>query len=229
MLLSTTAVFVGFALQGVGLVLLSRMFGGNVRVIVNAAIVSVVAAVYAVSEMVEAWSDDARLADDASHLVIIVAVGVATWQTRHRDLQRVAALGILAMVMIWLGSVLVHLPQGQAAVSISWAIVGTAILLTGALRKMPELGVVGLTVLGATVAKLLTVDLREVDTLWRAGLFFVIGLGFLRLGFLLPRLTGAATDPDADADTDADVHVDRTGGGDLDGAGPGSERSGAVV
>ena len=43
-------------------------------------------------------------------------------------------------------------------------------------------------VLGITVAKLLTVDLREVDTLWRAGLFMMIGLGFLRLGFVLPTL-----------------------------------------
>lgn len=205
-LLSTTAVFVGFALQGVGLVIIARMFGGNVRVIVNAAIVSIVAAVDAVSEMVEAWSDDARVVDDVSHLVIIVALGVAAWQAQHRDLQRVAAIGILAMVMIWVGSVLVHLPQGQAAVSISWAVLGTAILLAGALRKVPEVGMVGLTVLGVTVAKLLTVDLREVDTLWRAGLFFVVGLGFLRLGFLLPRLTGTAAgrDPSSDTVDDAD-------------------------
>ena len=56
--------------------------------------------------------------------------------------------------------------------------------------------------LGITVAKLLTVDLQEVDTLWRAGLFFVIGLGFLRLGFLLPRLTGGPAAPsEAEPDT----------------------------
>ena len=33
--------------------------------------------------------------------------------------------------------------------------------------------------------------MQEVDTLWRAGLFFLVGLGLMRLGFLLPRLTGA--------------------------------------
>ena len=45
------------------------------------------------------------------------------------------------------------------------------------------------TVIGLTVGKLLTVDLREVDALWRAGLFLVVGLGLLRLGFLLPSWT----------------------------------------
>ena len=45
--------------------------------------------------------------------------------------------------------------------------------------------------IGITVGKLLTVDLQEVDTLWRAGLFLVIGLGIMRIGFLLPRFTPA--------------------------------------
>ena len=89
---------------------------------------------------------------------------------------------------------LVHLPQGQAVVSVSWAIVGTAVLVAGAVKKVPGLGAAGLAVLALTVAKLLTVDLREVDTLWRAGLFFMVGFGIMRLGFLLPRLTGAADD-----------------------------------
>ena len=86
--------------------------------------------------------------------------------------------------------------QGQAAVSVSWAVVGTAVLIAGAVRKIPELGSAGLAVLALTVAKLLTVDLQEVDTLWRAGLFFVVGLGIMRLGFLLPKLTGVAIDND---------------------------------
>ncbi len=189
-LLETTAVFVGLAVQGVGLVVLSRLFGGNIRVLVNAALVLIVATAYALVAMVDAWDVDVRLIDDAAHLMIVVAVAVAAWQTQRREVERVAALGVLAMVLIWLGSVLVHLPQGQAVVSVAWAVVGTAVLLTGTLRKVPEIGAVGLAVLALTVGKLLTVDLREVDTLWRAGLFFVVGLGFLRLGFLLPRLTG---------------------------------------
>jgi uncharacterized membrane protein len=88
------------------------------------------------------------------------------------------------------GAVSLKHPQGQAAVSIAWAILGTTLLIAGALRRQTEVGVVGLVVLALTVGKLLTVDLQEVDTLWRAGLFLLVGLGFLRLGFLLPRLEG---------------------------------------
>ena len=120
----------------------------------------------------------------------MAALAVAGWETRKRELRQLAQAAVLAFALTWLGSVLVHLPQGQAAVSVSWAIVGTAVLVTGATQKIPRFGAAGLGVLALTVGKLLTVDLQEVDALWRAGLFFVIGLAIMRLGFLLPRLTG---------------------------------------
>ena len=189
-LLSTTAVFVGLSVQGVGLVLFGRSLGGSVRVSINAAALMLISAVFVFVQMIEAWSEDASIGDDIGHLVIIVAIAVAGWLTNERATQQLAAAGVLGLTLVWLGSVLVHLPQGQAAVSLSWAVVGTAVLVTGAVRKVPELGAVGLGVLALTVAKLLTVDLREVDALWRAALFFAIGLGIMRLGFLLPRLTG---------------------------------------
>jgi uncharacterized membrane protein len=191
-LLSTTAAFVALGVQGAGLVVLSRALGRNVRVLINAAVVSAIAAVFVIDRMIDAWSDDYPIGSDIAHLAIIGAIAVAVWQTGERVAWQVGALAILALVLIWLGSVLVHLPQGQAAVSVSWAIIGTAVLVAGAIRKFPEMGATGLAVLGLTVAKLLTVDLREVDTLWRAGLFFVIGLGIMRLGFMLPKLTREA-------------------------------------
>ena len=191
-LLSTTATFVALAVQGVGLIILNRTLGNSIRVLVNAAAVLVIAAAFDVDDMVNAWRYDDSAVDDIIHLAIVVAIAVAAWQTRNRDLQRVGAVGALAMLLLWLGSVLVHLPQGQAVVSVSWAIVGTGLLVVGAVRKRPDIGTVALIVLGLTVAKLLTVDLQEVDRLWRAGLFLLIGMAFLRLGFLLPRLTGGA-------------------------------------
>ena len=189
-LLTATAAFVAIAVQGAGLIVLARSLGGNIRVLVNGAILTILATVFVLVDMIDAWDVDAPWGDDIAHLVIVSAVGLAGWQTRQRELQRVVAVAVLGLLLVWLGSVLVHLPQGQAAVSISWAVVGTTVLVGGAVRKVPELGALGLCVLALTVGKLLTVDLREVDTLWRAGLFFVVGLGFLRLGFLLPRLTG---------------------------------------
>jgi uncharacterized membrane protein len=195
-LLSTTVAFTALAVQGAGLIVLSRALDRSVRVLINAAVVLGIAGLFVVSNMLDAWVDDVSIGDDISHLAIIVAIAVAAWQSRHLPTQQVGAIAVLTLVLIWFGSVLVHLPQGQAAVSVSWAIIGTIVLVAGAVRRHPEVGAVGLAVLALTVGKLLTVDLQEVDTLWRAGLFFVVGLGFLRLGFLLPRFS----DDDEDAD-----------------------------
>jgi hypothetical protein len=198
-LLSASAAFVALAVQGAGLVVFSRTLGRHVRVLINAGLVLGVAAVFVVVRMVDAWTDDVPVGDDIAHAMIIAAIAVAAWQTMTRTVWQVGALVTLGLFLLWLGSVLVHLPQGQAAVSVSWAIVGTAVLVGGAIRKVPEIGATGLAVLGLTVGKLLTVDLRAVDTLWRAGLFLVIGLGIMRLGFMLPRLTRVdQTDEPAD-------------------------------
>lgn len=189
-LLSTAAAFTALAVQGAGLIVLSRVLGGSIRVTINAAIILFVTAMYLIPSMLDAWVDDVSIADDIGHLVIVVAIAVAAWQTRHLLTQQVGAVAVLALTLVWLGSVLVHLPQGQAAVSVSWAIIGTGVLVAGAIARRPDVGAVGLAVLALTVGKLLTVDLQEVDTLWRAGLFLLVGLGFLRLGFLLPKLSG---------------------------------------
>lgn len=188
-LLSTTVVFVALAVQGVGLVLLARSFDREIRVLVNAALLLAIATSFVTNHMLEAWTDDASIGDDIAHLVIVAALPIAAWLAGYRTLQQLIALATLALVLIWTGSVLVHLPQGQAAVSICWAVIGIGVLIAGAIRGMPEVGATGLAVIGITVAKLLTVDLQEVDTLWRAGLFLVVGLGIMRIGFLLPRFT----------------------------------------
>lgn len=203
-LLSTSIAFTALAVQGAGLAVLSRSLGDNLRIAINAAIVLLVSGVFALDEMFEAWVDDARLSDDLAHLAIVVAIAFALWQARPRVIRQLGAILVLAFALVWLGSVLVHLPQGQAAVSVSWAIVGTAVLVVGAIRKAPEVGGVGLAVLALTVGKLLTVDLQEVDTLWRAGLFFIVGVGFLRLGFLLPGLMGRSSESSADGAHDVD-------------------------
>lgn len=195
LLFSVEHLFVALAVQGAGLVVLGRSLGHSIRVYVNAAAATAVAAAYGFGAMVDVWSDDASFADDVAHAAIVVAVGVAAWLTQHDRVRLLGGAVVVALTMDWLGSTLVHAPQGQALTSASWAALGAAVLVSGAMRKRQEIAVAGLLVLGVTVAKLLTVDLRAVDTMWRAGLFLVIGLALLRLGFLLPRLTGAGVDP----------------------------------
>lgn len=201
-LLSATAVFVAFAVQAAGLIVLSKMFGGNLRILVNAAVLVTIAVVNTLAAMVVAWSDDDSWADDIAHLLVIVAMVASVWFVDERDIRRVGAIATLAMFLVWSGSVFVHAPQGQAVVSVVWATTGTLVFVTGAVRRRADAASTGLAVLALTVGKLLTVDLREVDALWRAGLFFVVGIGLLRLGFLLPQLTHGNTTDDESFDQD---------------------------
>ncbi len=97
----------------------------------------------------------------------------------------------LAVGLMWVGAPLAHLDQGQALVSLAWATVGSTILIHGFRSNQPPFAWTGLAVLGLTVLKLLTIDLAEVDPVWRACLFAGIGLGFLRLAWYLPRLESA--------------------------------------
>lgn len=211
-LLSATAVFVALAVQAAGLVLLSRALGRNVRVMINAIVLATIAVASTLATMLAAWSDDAAWGDDVAHLLVIAALAVGIWFIDDRDVRRAGAIATLALVLIWTGSVLVHVPQGQAAVSVVWATLGTAVFVTGAVRRRADAATTGLAVLGLTVGKLLTVDLQEVDTLWRAGLFFLVGIGLLRLGFLLPRLTrddGTDSDEVDAAEAEGDPEPDR--------------------
>jgi uncharacterized membrane protein len=204
LLLGESTYALGFALQGAGLLLLERRLRPNLRILINGVAVLALSMLLLGGRLIDAWSDDASPGADVAHTLALVAIVVAAVVEERRELRRVLAVGSLVLVLTWLGSILVHLPQGQAIVSVSWVGVGTALLVGGPVRKIPEAAQAGLVVLGLTVAKLLTVDLSEVDTLWRAGLFLLIGLGFLRLALLLPKLIGGGP-----ADQHDDPHDDQ--------------------
>ncbi len=205
--LSTRPTYLGLAVQGAGLMVLMRVFGGSVRILINAAVLLGFCAVAVLGQMMAAWDDGGVwLSNDLLHLAMIVVIGFGVWESRSAVPRRLGAAGILVLVLVWLGSVLEQAPQGQAWISASWAVLGTALLLFGLLRKVRDLGGTGLVVLAVTVGKLLTVDLREVDALWRAALFLAVGLGLMRLGFLLPRLTGDP-DPGPAPESDADAEL----------------------
>lgn len=192
--LSTEVAWVAIAVQGAGLVVVGRRLQNSVFVLGNAAVLTTAAAFYALTDGADAWTVDTDLGADLARLGVIAAVGAAVWVSGRLETRQVGGLVVLGLVMIWLGSVLVHVPQGQAAVSLSWAVIGVALMIAGAVRKMHQVATVGLVVLAITVGKLLYVDMREVDALWRAGLFLVVGVALMRLGYLLPRWTEAAPD-----------------------------------
>ena len=164
------------------------------------------------------------------YLLAVVAAAATAWLIRHRDrtVAGIAAVAGWIGLLTWIMAVLRPLPQGQMLVSIVWTVLGVALVVVGLgvlnvdLPSWPDavhrwrhpVKSLGLATLAATVVKLVTIDLAEVDTIWRALLFAVVGVGLLRLGYrigLLERSNGP--DPtDGDSPTAAGEQIeDRSG------------------
>ena len=156
-----------------------------------AGLLASIALVWAGTSTFVGWFEELDAGQDLANLfVVVLLVGVAgyAWWRRQSLAPAVTALAWLA-ALGWLPSVLVHVSQGQAAISILWALVGAAALVHGVWYRLMLTRTLGLATLGTTLVKLLTIDLSSVDTLWRVGLFLMVGAGLLRLGYVLPRLS----------------------------------------
>lgn len=135
---------------------------------------------------------------------------------REGALSRVAVLGLAVAASLWaddvapayLGGAYVGLlvlflselgprPQGQALVSIAWALQGTAALLGSFSRESRFLQGAGLATLTLVALKLLFVDLVGLDPVWRILLFLGFGVTLVGLGYLMNRKSDTVEGPSA--------------------------------
>ncbi len=153
--------------------------------------------------LVEGMAEGLTTTAAVSYLVVVALVAAAGVVFRHRLGAAAATTAAVAWsgLLMWLWAVLGQLAQGQMTVSLAYAALGTTAVLAG--RKVANGGQIpgaallpasanqllglGLMTLAGTVVKLVTVDLVAVDTLWRSLLFFVVGLGLLRIGLSIQR------------------------------------------
>ncbi len=142
--------------------------------------------------IVDAAANGTDVLGHLANFSVVAAMVGGTWvlwaNGREMDIARILFVASSIAVLGWVASVLVAAPQGQVAVSAAWAIIACSAIVAGVRSDESVVRGVGLATLALVLAKLLTVDLAEVDTLWRVGLFMVIGLGLLRLGYLLPSM-----------------------------------------
>ena len=150
--------------------------------------------VVTVGRTLEAIDGDTSVGGDVVHISVFAVTGAIGWMLRDRTEGEFIGLASYAGVILWVLSALVHISQGQVIVSAVWAAIGVVVVLIGLSRRVPHVAWVGMATLALVVAKLLTVDLAEVDTFWRAGLFFVVGAGFLWLSSRIPSLTSNEDD-----------------------------------
>ncbi len=188
--LEGTVLLAAFALQALAMLALSDVVKDEwfTRQSVLTAAIVLMATGVLTTRAVEV---DATPGDDAIHLAIFAITAAVAYWIRHRTEAKLLALASYVGAMLWILSVFIHLPQGQFIISSIWAAIGVAVVVFALGRKHVDAGRVGLATLLVVVTKLLTVDLAEIDTFWRAGLFFVIGLGFLWLSTRIPGLLGS--------------------------------------
>ncbi len=158
----------------------------------------------------------------ANLFVIALLAGTAVVHRLLVDDELSVVLMVVAWVGVlgWIASAFGHRPQGQVIVSLLWSILAAAALVYGVRAADGVVRTIGITTLGVVLVKLLTVDLAEVDTLWRVGLFLIIGTGLLRLGYVLPRLSSAPDPPASDRSSADEASADEATSNGAIGDGP---------
>ncbi|MCP5035234.1 MAG: DUF2339 domain-containing protein [Actinomycetia bacterium] len=190
-LTTSPALLVALATQAVATAILAWMLR-DALLGVFGAILAAIALAWAGISTLSGWFEQLDAGQDLANLfvvVLLVAAAAYGWWRRSDSIATVLTVLAWLAVLGWLPSVLVHLDQGQAAISILWAMAAAAALVHGLWYGFSVSRVLGLITLGVTLVKLLTIDLSAVDTLWRVGLFLIVGSGLLRLGYILPRLS----------------------------------------
>jgi uncharacterized membrane protein len=92
--------------------------------------------------------------------------------------------------MIWLATQFGPMERGQELTSLSWGIYGIVLLLVSLRLQDRGVQLAGLATLGIVAAKLLLVDMAQVDVIWRILLFMGFGGAFLGLSYLINRNGG---------------------------------------
>ncbi len=101
--------------------------------------------------------------------------------------KRVYRVGAHVAFMAWLATQFAPLARGQELISLSWGVYGIALLLLSLRLRHRGVQLAGLATLGVVAAKLLLVDMAQVDLLWRILLFMGFGAAFLGLSYLINR------------------------------------------
>lgn len=124
--------------------------------------------------------------------IVVAALGL---RSAHRPTAIAVMVGTWVLALGWVLGATLDVGQSQAVVSALWTVAAIAAIVAGLRLTEVVARRLGMATLGVTMVKLLTVDLTEVDVLWRIGLFAIVGAGLLRLAYVLPRLV-APLDPD---------------------------------
>jgi hypothetical protein len=112
----------------------------------------------------------------------------------------VGALHLLSLTVLEIaqvvspGTLASGLQRGHTAVSACWGVLGLVLLYLGLTRTLRAIRLAGLTLLGASLAKLFLYDLAFLSSIQRAVSFLAVGAMLLAGGFFYQRLAARLTD-----------------------------------
>jgi hypothetical protein len=113
-------------------------------------------------------------------LAAVAAAAAFTSLAAERPQLRLALRAGAALIALFLASSLLVTPfereQGQALLSGLWALTGVALLVAGLVRDSRDLRLAALALLTLTVAKVITVDLASLTSLYRVASCIALGL-----------------------------------------------------
>jgi hypothetical protein len=123
------------------------------------------------------------------------------------DRRRTTSLGaavIIAAIGLWLGTLEIdrffadQFMEKQTALSVFWGLYGALLVSIGFFKRAPAARYAGMAMLGITLVKAFAVDMRELELVWKALIFFVIGMLLIGVSIayvrLAPRLLRAESD-----------------------------------
>ena len=208
LLLDGPALTAAIAAESVVLALLSRRFGDQPTGVAAIFFLGT-AAGHGLVQSAPPVSLVTGLADPLDAVIALGAVAAATiaaagaLETLHPKVRPVL-LGAAGVALLYLASGLVVTPfesgeavdsallsahqQGQMVLSVFWALVGVAVLVTGLQRDVHALRLAGLALLGVTVAKVFLFDLATLSSMYRVVSFIGLGLLLLAGAFVWQRL-----------------------------------------
>jgi uncharacterized membrane protein len=124
-------------------------------------------------------------------LVALAGVAAAYEEVRRAIAWAAAALSVYVasgLVVDIAGATDIQLTQTpQLALSGFWGCLGFAAIVAGLIWRKREVRLAGLGLLAITVAKILLVDLSNLESLWRVGSFLAVGVVLLAGAFAYQR------------------------------------------
>jgi uncharacterized membrane protein len=197
-LLNGNALFLTLAVEAAALHLLSHRLS-NRALLVGGHLLFALAGLWLVERLrvnVDAGAPGVQAIFDTSAITDLAVLGLALGTStalRPRQVAFVYRICVHAAFLGWLWRELSVLPDGDAYVTVAWGLYTVALLLAGLQLARSRLVIVGMGTLLLVVAKLLLVDLINLDAVWRILLFLGFGGVFLVLSYYLQALWRASS------------------------------------